>query len=129
MSLRILVTLIRVVAGFVSFLCQILFTKADDEKLGLSIKGGAGSAKSGNPFNDRDEGVFISKVGSLERESCHQSALLSLPSYVTSLCCYVSIAQRVSVFSLETDCSLLICSVASVIPQVPFGICIWLETG
>ena len=36
-------------------------TKAPGEKLGLSIKGGARGVP-GNPLDNADEGIFISKV-------------------------------------------------------------------
>ncbi|XP_065191580.1 protein scribble homolog isoform X2 [Sycon ciliatum] len=41
---------------------EVVFAKAPEEKLGMSIRGGSGAAKSGNPFDDRDEGIFISKI-------------------------------------------------------------------
>ena len=36
--------------------------KSDDEKLGISIKGGL-DKMDGNPADDADDGIFISKVG------------------------------------------------------------------
>jgi protein scribble len=45
-------------------LVEIQIPKAEGDKLGISIRGGARS-QAGNPLDKTDEGVFISKVGNL----------------------------------------------------------------
>lgn len=42
---------------------EIILTKEPDERLGMHIKGGLNGQK-GNPFDNSDEGVFVSKINS-----------------------------------------------------------------
>lgn len=46
------------------FAQELTITKAENEKLGMHIKGGL-QGQRGNPLDRSDEGVFISKINSV----------------------------------------------------------------
>lgn len=51
--------------NFILFFCvlqEIELVRGENEKLGISIRGGA-KGSMGNPLDPDDEGIFISKVG------------------------------------------------------------------